>query len=96
MPISVQLSTSDGHAIAEVAPLHPTLNSLLKGLDPAEYPYLALVDPYTDTTFTPLQMSAVLPELRRLSEAHEALDEVLALAERCAAATHEFLVFVGD
>jgi hypothetical protein len=74
--------------------------------DPAEYPLLAGVDEYDDTTFNPRQAVMLIAELRRLAavpdRAHsgEASAPLIALAELLLPAPrrphHRRLIFNGD
>jgi hypothetical protein len=62
------------------------------------YPYLRLVDPYSNTWFSSYQMVAVIPELERLAteKPAPALDKVIEMASRCQATMGSCLVFIGD
>jgi hypothetical protein len=63
-----------------------------------DYPYLRLVDPYSDTYFSSYQMEAVIPELERLArETPESpVAQVIAMAIRCRDDRGTYVVFIGD
>jgi len=98
MAIGVQLRDEHGRPIEVLAVDQFALENALPVFDNEAYPYLRLIDPYGDTTFGRYQMAAVLPELeRRLAEVpSKELEQVIGLAQTCAANPHTYLVFVGD
>lgn len=97
--IHVVLRREDGTIIDELEDGQSELARLLRRTrDDVAYPYLRFIDPIDDTTFTRQQMSALVPELRRLAEATQSapVRRVLNLAQLCEATSHSRLSFIGD
>ena len=96
--IGVRVQSIDGTVLAEMRDGGFELTRLLPDGDAVDYPYLRFIDPYDNTFFTSLQMSAVIPELRRLANGKPSpvLGRVLELAELCQRTMHSHLVFIGD
>jgi hypothetical protein len=96
--MGLRLQHEDGTAISELGAGGDELFRVLPWRDAIDYPYLRYVEPYGDTYFNSLQMSAVLPELRRLAEANDSpvLRQVVEMAELCEANYRWHLVFLGD
>jgi hypothetical protein len=100
MAITVLLRTASGKVLGSLTEDSVRLSRVLPPTGDPDFPFLGLLDSYGDTYFSPLQMQAVIPEIRRLkdlsfgdSDVLEALEE---LAEQCRDGTHVYLVFVGD
>lgn len=78
------------------------LPQLLPELEDESYCCLRFVDFWGDTTFNGLQMRALIPELDRLiaatslPEAHQLLQNIRELAERCRDEIHLYPRFIGD
>jgi hypothetical protein len=98
MGLTVDLRFENGKVIERwgPGPLEPDLT--MPGLDDLTYPYLRLVDPYSNTYFSTYQMRAVVPELERLAAEKPlaAVTKVLAMARACQAGIGLHLVFIGD
>lgn len=97
--IHVVLRREDETIIDELDDGQTELARLLRGTrDDIAYPYLRFIDPIDFTTFNRAQMSALIPELRRLAEATQsaAVRRVLDLAQLCEATSHSHLSFIGD
>ena len=68
-----------------------------------EYPFLASIDPYGDTTFNNLQMprflkewAAVVSQRAKTTEEQALVASVESLARRCRDEVHVYLKFIGD
>lgn len=91
-----------GNTIAGIEHDDEVFWKLLSQLDETSFPYLALIDPYGDTTFNRLQMSPFKEEWTRLAALPDAANakaffvEVAELARRCQSEPHHYLKFVGD
>ena len=98
--MTVELRDAHGKALRRLIDGAADLSRVLPPAGDPGFPMLGLLDPYGDTTFSSLQMRAVLPELHRLKQLTPSpppvLDELEELAEECADGVHVFLVFVGD
>jgi hypothetical protein len=97
--IGVALRAEDGTRIRELEDGGVELFRLLMSVrDDVAYPYLRFVDPIDTTVFTSFQMSALVPELRRLAVAKQSavLRTVLEIAELCETMSHSQLAFEGD
>lgn len=96
--LSVVLTDEQGNILQDLGDRGNELFRSMPHRDDTDYPYLRFVDPWDTTTFTRVQMSALVPELRRLAEAKSspAVDRVLDMAEQCESTAHSRLVFIGD
>jgi hypothetical protein len=97
--IGVALRAEDGTRIRELEDGGVELFRLLMSVrDDVAYPYLRFVDPIDTTVFTSFQMSALVPELRRLAVAKQSavLRTALEIAELCETMSHSQLAFEGD
>jgi hypothetical protein len=98
--MTVELRNAQGKALRRLAENAADLSRVLPPAGDPDFPMLGLLDPYGDTTFSSLQMRAVIPEVRRLKQLTPnppvVLDDLEELAEECADGVHVFLVFVGD
>ena len=100
MPISVQLRDEHGVVSGQIDDEAVELTRALPPTGDPDFPMLGLIDPYGNTWFSPMQMRAVVPEIRRLRallpNPPEVLDDLEDLALVCAEEPHVFLVFIGD
>lgn len=95
--IDVLLTDETGQVLEALdGPGRDLIRALPNSDDPG-YPYLRFIDWVDTTTFTAMQMRGVVPELRRRAGEYPSpiLDQLLAMAERCAQTTHSRLVFSG-
>jgi hypothetical protein len=78
------------------------LDKLLPDLGSNEYPFLASIDPYGDTTFNNRQIRHFLNEWVMVSQRARTAEEqalvayIESLARRCQDEVHVYLKFVGD
>jgi hypothetical protein len=100
MAYTILLRSNAGKVLRQLIDTDDVLTGVLPPVDDPDFPYLSRIDPYDDTQFTPLQMRALVPELRRLRELTlsppEFLELVEELAKECMDGTHVKLLFVGD
>jgi hypothetical protein len=100
MTMTVLLRTAGGKVLRAMSDDSVRLSAILPPTGDPGFPFLGLLDPYGDTLFSAMQMSAIIPEIRRLRarslESDDVLSELEELAEECRESTHTFLVFVGD
>lgn len=100
MPFTIELRDNSGNLLGIAGESPP--RKFLPEMAGDDFPLLRGVDEYDDTCFNSLQMTWLLPELRYLRDAQQAhdqirlLDEIIDLAEKCAAMQHTYLVFSGD
>jgi hypothetical protein len=98
MTAAVELRDEEGRVLDRLVGEGDELARAFPAPDVDRFPYLRYVDPYGDTYFSRVQMTAVVPELERLvSESGSSIvAKVLELAHRCRGTPHTHLVFVGD
>jgi hypothetical protein len=100
MPLVIELRDNSGNVLRVAGETPPS--KVLPDITGDDFPLLRGVDEYDDTVFNSLQMTWLLPELKRLRETvrspHTArlLDEIIEIGKQCAAMQHTYLVFVGD
>lgn len=65
-----------------------------------EYPWLATIDPYGDTTFNILQIKNVLEELEKLSKQYKEKEaiiiEIISFINKINQDMHQYIKFIGD
>ncbi len=98
--VDVWLTDEQGNALDTLCSGPTDGRELIRSLprvDDVRYAYLRFIDWADTTTFTRLQMNALIPEIRRLSEERPSpvIDRLLLMAERCERTTHSRLVFHG-
>jgi hypothetical protein len=101
MGFDINLEKEHGEVLAILEDPKNTLHRVLERCQ-ADEPRLAEIDWYGDTTFNRLQMPRFLAEWEivaqhgKTPEEARLIDEVKALAERCANGVHLYLKFIGD
>jgi hypothetical protein len=98
MAFTLHLRDEWGEVLEEWGEFSVELAAAMPEYTAADYPYLRLVDPYSDTWFSSYQMVAVFPELERLASEKPgpAMRKALEMASRCRDEHGTFLVFIGD
>ena len=97
--IEVMLQDEDGKALSEEVCVE---TNLVSQVNDARFTCLRFVDPYGDTVFNRLQMTALLEDLRALRQnpdnsQHEGvLGEIETLVRRGQATVHTYIKFIGD
>lgn len=102
MGIDAHLQDELGNVLESVLDPNGLMSALLKTAPSNDLVCLPYIDPYGDTTFNRLQITALIAELRAAisRQCNEAIvahaRAVLRLAEKCLDEVHVYLKFVGD
>jgi len=102
MGLCVALRSESGEQTDLIADEKNLIPGLLGGPDWRDFPMLASIDRYGDTTFNSVQIERFLVEWNTLfqrattSEETNLLQAVKSLAERSLLKVHQYLVFIGD
>jgi hypothetical protein len=102
MGLCIALQSESGEQIDWIADERNLLGKLIDSPDEVEFPMLASIDRYGDTTFNRLQIERFLAEWGTLFAKATTLEEtallqtVKALGEASRLHVHQYLVFIGD
>jgi hypothetical protein len=102
MGLAIRLIDASGRTLGEILDSERKLEGALPSENDERFPLLRFVDSYGDTVFNRLQAGHVRQEVERLQQVtgdpavKQLMEELLQLANECAAAPHRYLKFLGD
>lgn len=102
MGLAILLIDASGRTLGEILDPARKLEGALPPESDDRFPLLRFVDSYGDTVFNRVQASYLREEIARLQQvtgdpaAKRLMEELLRLANECAAAPHRYLKFLGD